>query len=66
MQDTLYVGVDAHKKRSYVAVMDQSGTVIKSVDTDLTTSERFIVRGDDLYTAFVELAQQVGIELEDG
>ncbi len=32
MQDTLYVGVDAHKKRSHVAVMDQGGTVLKSVD----------------------------------
>ena len=31
-QDTVYVGVDAHKKRSYVAVMDQGGTVLKSVD----------------------------------
>ena len=26
MQDTLYVGVDAHKKRSHVAVMDRGGT----------------------------------------
>jgi hypothetical protein len=32
MQDTLYVGVDAHKKRSHIAVMDQGGTVLKSVD----------------------------------
>ena len=32
MQDTLYVGVDAHKKRSHVAVVDQGGTVLKSVD----------------------------------
>ncbi len=32
MQDTLYVGVDVHKKRSHVAVMDQGGTVLKSVD----------------------------------
>ncbi len=30
------------------------------------TGEAFVVRGDDLYTAAVELAQQVGIELEDG
>jgi len=34
--------------------------------TDQTTSERFVVRADDLYTAVVELAQQVGIDLEDG
>ena len=32
MQDTLYVGVDAHKKRSHLAVMDQGGTVLQSVD----------------------------------
>jgi len=32
MQDTLYVGVDAHKKRSHVTVMDRDGTVLKSVD----------------------------------
>ncbi len=42
MQDTLYVGVDAHKKRSHVAVMDQGGTVIKSVDI---RSSRFGVAG---------------------
>ncbi len=30
------------------------------------TGEAFVVRGDDLYTAVVELAQQVGIQLEDG
>ena len=30
------------------------------------TGEAFVVRGDDLYLAVVELAQQVGIELEDG
>ncbi len=29
-------------------------------------SERFIVRGADLYESVVELAGQVGIELEDG
>ena len=28
--------------------------------------ERFVVRGADLYEAVVELAGQVGIELEDG
>jgi hypothetical protein len=28
--------------------------------------ERFIVRGPDLYAVTVELATQVGIELEDG
>ena len=28
--------------------------------------ERFVVRGADLYEAGVELAGQVGIELEDG
>ena len=30
------------------------------------TGERFVVRAPDLCAAAVELAQQVGIELEDG
>jgi hypothetical protein len=30
------------------------------------TRETFVVTGDDLYTVVVELAQQCGIELEDG
>lgn len=29
-------------------------------------SERFVVRGADLYESIVELAEQVEIELEDG
>lgn len=35
---------------------------------DQQTGERFIVRfdADHFYDAFVELAQQVGIDLEDG
>ena len=36
------------------------------VAADLKTGERFVVRGSDLYETVVELAQQVGIELEDG
>lgn len=34
--------------------------------SDRRTRETFVVTGDDLYPAVVELAQQVGIELEDG
>ena len=30
------------------------------------TDETFVVRGEDLYTVVLELAQQCGIELEDG
>ena len=30
------------------------------------TDETFVVRGKDLYLVVVELAQQCGIELEDG
>ena len=30
------------------------------------TGELFVVTGDDLYATAVELAEQVGIELEDG
>ncbi len=32
MQNKLFVGVDAHKKRSHVVIMVQGGTVLKSVD----------------------------------
>ena len=40
---------------------NDGNTVAEAIDE--TTKERFIVRADDLYTAVVELAQQVGIEL---
>ena len=30
------------------------------------TGELFVVTGDDLYATAIELAEQVGIELEDG
>ena len=36
------------------------------VAVDEGTGERFVVRGSDLYETVVELAQQVGIELDDG
>ena len=42
----------------------KGNTVVQA--TDQTTGERFVVRAADLYTAVVELAQQVGIDLEDG
>lgn len=31
-----------------------------------TSGETFVVRGEDLYRVAVELAEQVGIDLEDG
>ncbi len=34
--------------------------------TDERIGEKFIVRADHLYTAVVELAQQIGLDLEDG
>ena len=34
--------------------------------TDEANGEKFIIRADELYSAVIELAQQVGIELEDG
>jgi hypothetical protein len=37
---------------------------VEAVDRE--TGETFVVRGDDLYRTVVELAQHVGIELEDG
>ena len=37
---------------------------VEAVDRE--TGETFVVRGDDLYRTVVELAQQVGVELEDG
>ena len=36
------------------------------VAIDERTGERFVVRGDDVYETVVEVAVQVGIELEDG
>ena len=36
------------------------------VAIDLETSERFVVHGSDPYETVVELAQQVGIDLDDG
>ena len=43
---------------------DGHGTnVVTAVAAD---GERFVVRGPDLYLMVVELAQQVGIDLEDG
>ena len=44
---------------------DSSGNSVAEA-TDKTTGETFVVRADALYTAVVELAQQVGIDLEDG
>ena len=38
--------------------------VVEAVSEE--TSETFVVRGDDLYAVVVRLAQQCGIELEDG
>jgi len=43
---------------------DNGLPVIEAIAHD--TGERFIVRGDDLYATTVELALQVGIDLEDG
>ena len=39
-------------------------SVVEAIDSE--TGERFVVRGDNLYAATVELAEEVGIELEDG
>ena len=44
---------------------DSNGNSIAEA-TDEANSEKFIVRADELYSAVIELAQQVGIELEDG
>ena len=38
--------------------------VVEAVNHE--TNETFVVRGEDLYEVVVELAQQCGIELEDG
>ncbi len=38
--------------------------VVEAVNEE--TDETFVVRGEDLYLVVVELAQQCGIELEDG
>ena len=48
-----------------VQLYGQDGlNVVEAVNE--TTDETFVVRGDDLYLVAVELAQQCGIELEDG
>ena len=50
---------------SAVQFYGQDGrNVVEAVNKE--TGETFVVRGDDLYTVVVELAQQCGIELEDG
>jgi len=57
--------------KSLIEVIGDSGydimianNVIEAIDHK--TGERFIVRCSNLYDGSVELAQQVGIELEDG
>ncbi len=47
---------------SYTARTDR--TVVEAAKEK--TNEAFVVRGKDLYLVVVELAQQCGIELEDG
>ena len=44
---------------------DRHGNAIVEA-SDERIGEKFVVRADDLYTAVVELAQHVGIELDDG
>ena len=44
---------------------DRHGNAVVEA-TDERTGENLVVRGDDLYTTIVEMAQQVGIDLEDG
>ena len=44
---------------------DKDGNlIVKAIQ--LETGETFIVSGEDLYEVVIELAEQVGIELEDG
>ena len=43
---------------------DNARPVVTAVDE--RTHETFIVRHEDLYLAACELAEQIGIELEDG
>ena len=57
--------------KSLIEVIGDSGydimignNVIEAVDQQ--TVERFIVRCSNLYEGSVELAQQVGVELQDG
>ena len=48
-----------------VQLYGQDGqNVVEAVNEE--TGETFVVCGDDLYLVVVELAQQCGIELEDG
>ncbi len=55
------IGAAGYTVRHY----SQDGqNVVEAVNEE--TDETFVVRGDDLYLVVVELAQQCGIELEDG
>ena len=67
--------MDAAAKAIIETITDAGYSVMTGADsdgnsiveaTDKATGERFVVRADDLYAAVVELAQQVGIDLEDG
>ncbi len=49
----------------YVVEVGYSNALSVIAAVDERTGERFVVRGGDLYETAVELAVQVGIELED-
>ena len=67
--------MDLSTKAIIETIGDTGYTVMTGADSDGNrvveapdgrTGEKFVVRADHLYTAVVELAQQVGIDLEDG
>ena len=66
--------MDAVTKAVIETIGDAGFVVMLSHDNGLhvieataqDTGELFVVTGDDLYTTAIELAEQVGLELEDG
>ena len=69
------VAMDPTTKALIETIGNVGYTVVLSVDyagrqvveaMDEHTGECFVVRGNDLYTVAVEVAVQVGIDLEDG
>ncbi len=67
--------MDATTKALIKTVGDAGYSVVTGADshgnsvveaTEERTGEKFVVRADDLYTAVVVLAQQVGVDVMDG
>lgn len=55
------------RRMGYVVCIDAAAATRIAVSArNIRTGESFVVRGDDFYFAACELAERVGIELDDG